>query len=229
MKQALALLAFSTIAASPAAAQLRGDPEAIAQAEKMIERLGGAEAWSSARTLHLVYDGWDADPGAPMIEEAWRDLTRPWTTVHYTRPDADAPFVEFHQRPDRSWLIVRGEHRPFDEAENAANQSFWRYDFYTVLRRLAADDNAITLAADENRITLTGPEGEDWGWFQIDATGQPVRWGAMDRGEPLEYIYGPVTDFGDIAFPAWATSVDGGWRFSYETVALSADAPPDLG
>lgn len=229
MKTIASLAFLAALLAVPAHAELRGSDEARARAALMMERLGGAETWANARTLYLVYSGWRTGPDAPMIEEAWRDLTTPYTVMTYRRERDAYPDVEFHQRPDRSWLIVRGERRPFDANENAENQRFWHYDFYTVLRRLAAGDEAIAVALDDNRLTLTGPAGEDWGWFQIDDTGQPVRWGAMSDGEPLEYIYGPVVPFGDIAFPAWGTSVTGDWRFAYETVSISRDAPPDMG
>lgn len=53
-----------------------------------------------------------------------------------------------------------------------------------------------------------------------------MKWGAISEGEPLEYVYGPLQDFGPIRFPAWGAAVDGTWRFEYAAVALDAQAIP---
>lgn len=37
---------------------------------------------------------------------------------------------------------------------------------------------------------------------------------------------GPMRAFGNVNFPAWGTSRDGGWRWTYTTVDLSTDPIP---
>lgn len=209
------------------ALDLKGDPEAVDRIELMLERLGGAEAWADARTLHLVYDGWQSAPAKYLSEEAWRDLHEPYEYITYAEAEDAEPYLSFNMRPDSSWLWIRGEDRVFSAEEHQQNLDFWSFDFYTILHNLAVGDSRITVATgDDNIVKITGPEEADWGWFEIDNTGQPVRWGANYGDEELEYIYGPVTDYGNIAFPAWGTARDGSWRFRYTVVELSAGKMP---
>ena len=200
-----------------ARAELRGDAEAIALAEKMINRLGGSEIWSETRTLYMHYEGWRADSSQPVVEEAWRDLTEPRQKMVFKSRRAEAALII---TPEASWI----EHsetgvRRQDDATHRANLDFWNFDFYTIIHNLARGDDRIRLKFQAPQtIEISGPGGADWGWFEIDQTGQPVRWGAPDGDDRLEYIYGPVKPFGVVNFPAWGTAVDGFWRFEYKEI-----------
>lgn len=228
MKHVLSALLLASLAAGTAnAGELRGTPEAVAKVDLMLERLGGHENWAEARTLHLVYSGWQTGPAKYLREEAWRDLTQPYEHITYAESDEMAPYLTFNLTPETSWLWVRGENRMFPADEHAVNVDFWSFDFYTVLRNLAAGDERLTVSLSEDeRVVITGPDGADWGWFEIDETGQPVRWGASYGDEALSYLYGPVTVFGAVSFPAWGTAADGSWRFDYETVELLDEPVP---
>ena len=219
--------------APPAAAEIKGDKKAIALVDKMIDRLGGAEVWSEARTLYLEYEGWRSNPAQPIDERAWRDLQEPNQKVVFEGRLSD---VTFNMIAETSWLqhSERGT-RIFTEEQHANNLAFWEYDFYTIIHKLARGDQRISVKLDEPQtVRISGPSGADWGWFEIDMTGQPVRWGAPDGDDRYEYLYGPVRAYGNINFPAWGTAVDGFWRFEYKTVDVSRTpldvdltAPPD--
>lgn len=229
MARRLSLSGFFTFlifAPAPStAADLKGDTQAVALTEKMVERLGGAEVWSEAKSLYLEYEGWRSDPAQPIDERAWRSLDRPDqkvvfegrrsdTTYHMT---ADASWLEFSERPTRR----------FSAEEHAQNIDFWNYDFYTIIYNLARGDKRLRLEFEEPRtVRIKGPGRADWGWFEIDATGQPIRWGANYGDDELEYLYGPVRAFGNINFPAWGAAHDGFWRFEYKTVDVSRQPIP---
>ncbi len=230
---AAALIAAALpLASASAADKLKGDKEAVALAEKMIERLGGAEVWSEARSLYLEYSGWRSDPAQPVDEVAWRDLAEPNQKAVFEGRRSE---TTFHMTPDASWLTFsEREPRLFNEEEHAQNLDFWNYDVYTILYNLARADQRMTLAFEEPQtFHIKGPEGAEWGWFEVDATGQPVRWGASYGEEALEYLYGPVIAYGTINFPAWGTASDGSWRFDYKTVDVRRQpidvelTPPD--
>ena len=223
LKLAAALLVPAAMIGVSAAQELKGDAEAVALAEKMIDRLGGADIWSDAKTLYLEYEGWRASPPQAVDERAWRRLDTPEQKVTFEGRRGD---TTFHMTPDASWLAFSGrDPRRFNAEEHALNLSFWNYDFYTILYNLARGDERITLRFEEPQtIRIRGPQDADWGWFEIDATGQPVRWGASYGDEALEYIYGPVRAYGNINFPAWGTARDGSWRFEYTTVDVSREA-----
>lgn len=215
-----AAIVFMTAAILPATAQgLKGDQEAVAAIEGMIDRLGGKDVWSGARSLYVEYHGWRTEPNQPVVERAWRDLQEPYQHAIFEGRSFD---TKFSMTPKASWLTrIAGQQR-FSEEEHAANLDFWNYDFYTIIRNLAAGDARISVKTSEDgRIMVVGPNGADWGWFEIDGTGQPIRWGAPDGDGALEYLYGPVRTFGNINFPAWGTARDGSWRFDYITVGKS--------
>ncbi len=221
------LFALATaMATEPAAAELKGDKEAVARAEKMIERLGGATVWAEAKTLYLEYEGWRSDPAQPIDERAWRSLATPDQKVIFEGRRGD---VTFNMTEDASWLDFSNRPtRRFTEEEHANNLAFWNFDFYTIIHNLARGDERLRLTFEEPRtVRIAGPQNADWGWFEIDDTGQPVRWGAPDGDDQLEYLYGPVKRYGNINFPAWGTAVDGFWRFEYKKVDVSRE-PIDI-
>lgn len=220
-----ALALMISAAFQPVFAQgLVGDPEAVASVDRMIKRLGGKEIWSGARSLYLEYHGWRIEPNEPVVERAWRDLKEPYQHVIFEGRSFD---TKFSMTPKASWLTRISGQRRFTEEEHAVNLDFWNFDFYTIICNLASGDERIAVKMSEDgRILITGPDGADWGWFEIDGTGQPVRWGAPDGDEALEYIYGPVKSFGNVNFPAWGTARDGFWRFEYVVVDVSRDPIP---
>ncbi len=215
-----ALMSAVIFAPATAAERLKGDEKAIALVEKMIDRLGGGEIWSETRSLYLEYHGWRADTSQPVDERAWRDLREPSQHVMFEGRRAD---ISFNMTPAHSWLeFSERAPRVFNKDEHANNLDFWNFDFYTMLHNLARGDRRMRLEFEEPQtIRIKGPRDADWGWFEIDATGQPVRWRAPDGDDQLEYIYGPVKAYGNINFPAWGTAADGFWRFEYEIVDVS--------
>lgn len=202
------------------ALELQGDDKAVERINLMLERLGGAEVWAEAKSVYLEYEGWRSNPAQPIDERAFRDMSEPNQYMIFEGRRSD---TIFKMTREKSWLEY-SEKKPriFDTKEHAENIKFWDYDFYTIIHNLARKDQRIKLSFNAPRtVKLTGPDAADWGWFEIDDTGQPIRWGAMYGNEPLEYIYGPVTQYGNINFPEWGTALDGSWRFTYKVVDVS--------
>jgi len=225
----LAILAAMSISGmlTPSYAQetrLQGEPEAVALAERMIERLGGAAVWARTRTLHLVYEGWRTEPDEPVIERAWRDLTRPAERIEFEGRSFE--YVRVFSE-DAGWHSRNGEVAPLPEDQVAASRAFWPRDFYTMIRRLAVADQALHLRlVAPRRVIIEAHDGSELCWWEIDRTGQPIRWGSRDGDEALEYVYLPVRSFGNVNFPAGGAATDGFWRFVYTTVDVSPAAMP---
>jgi hypothetical protein len=224
-KAVSALLIGAFFAAGGAAAELKGDKKAVERANLMIDRLGGAEVWAEARSLYVEYEGWRSDPAQPVDERAWRSFDKPDQKLAFEGRQSD---TIFHMTEEASWLeFSERPTRIFTEEEHAQNLAFWDFDFYTIIHNLARGDERMRLRFEEPRtVRLIGPDNADWGWFEIDETGQPIRWGAPDGDDQLEYIYGPVRAFGNVNFPAWGTARDGFWRFDYKTVDVSREPIP---
>ena len=210
--------------AAPARGQLRGDAEATASVERMLEAIGGREAWSSGRTLELTYRGWWPDRPGEVLERAWRDLADANQRIEI---EADTVDVVYVLTADQGWTSRNDSTRILGEDTLREHRAFWPRDFYTLLRRLARSDPDLWVSsAGEQRIAVYSERQGEIGWFEIASGGGIVRWGTVDRGEPLEYVYGPMRDFGPLRFPAWGASLDGSWRFEYERVALSGGPIP---
>lgn len=216
------LTACTIVFTSPALAQMSGDPLALERVELMIERLGGAEVWSRTRTLYLEYDAWSLNPAQPVVEYAWRDLTEPREHMRYQRRSGS-----FERVFDGSsgWHKRDGLQRELTAEEVAQSNEFWLRDFYTMIRRLAIKEDGLGLRWEApNKVYVDDSDGSALGWWVIDNTGQPVVWGTTYEGEPLEYLYMPVVNYGVVNFPQGGTAVDGGWRFTYREVDVSFEA-----
>ncbi|MEO1081864.1 MAG: hypothetical protein AAFY29_20070 [Pseudomonadota bacterium] len=215
-------LIYSSIAYSQQG--LQGDPEAVALIDKLLERLGGKEVWARTRTLYLEYHGWRKNPAQPVIERAWRDLQQPNQRMEFEGTTSDVVLVF---TPESSWVSRDGVVEQRAEKALDSDLEFWPYDFYTIIHNLAVADPRIRLSFEAPmRVSISSIEGDDWGWWEIDSTGAPIRWGASFEGDPLEYIYGPVKSYGNINFPAWGTAIDGFWRFEYVDVDVSLQPVP---
>ncbi len=217
--------ALSQPATADGQTKLQGDPKAVAAIERMLERLGGRAVWSRTQSLYVEYEGWRTRPNEPVIERAWRDLTGPQQRSEY---QGRSFLTVTGLSPTTGWTSRDGKLEMFDAERHRATVERYPFGFYTSLRTLAVGDDRIRLAwRDPDRVVVSTSEGRERGWWQIDETGAPIRWGAATpTGGTVEYVYGPVRSFGTINFPAWGASTDGWWRWNYVRVDPSVDPIP---
>jgi hypothetical protein len=193
--------------------------------ERMIERFGGRDIWSRARTLYVEYDGWRTRPNEPVVERTWRDLRAPIQHAEY----AGRSFRTIYAlSPEAGWISRDGAVEVFDAVRHAATVERYPYGFYTSLRAFAVADPRIRVEwRDPARVVVKTDDGRERGWWEIDGTGAPIRWGAMaPDGSAVAYVYGPMRAFGTLNFPAWGASTDGWWRWNYVAVELSLEPMP---
>lgn len=225
-RRLLFFLFLSSAFALPALAadepRLQGDAKAVAAIERMLERLGGRSVWSRARTLYVEYDGWRTRPNEPVIERAWRDLTEPRQRSEY---EGRSFLTITGLSPTQGWTSRDGKVEVFDAERHRATIERYPFGFYSSLRTFAVADPRIRLAWQEpDRVIVRTSDGRERGWWQIDETGAPIKWGAATpTGGPVEYVYGPVRPFGNVNFPAWGASLDGWWRWDYARIDVSTE------
>jgi hypothetical protein len=224
----LAVTLLIMVTAFPASAaeasRLQGDPKAVAAVERLVERLGGRSVWSRARTLYVEYDGWRTQPNEPVVERAWRDLTEPRQRAEY---EGRSFHTIFGLSPALNWVSRNGKVERFDAESHAAAVERYPFGFYTSLRTFAVADPRVRLAWQEpDRAIVRTADGRERGWWQIDSTGAPIRWGAGSGSDTVEYVYGPVRPFGLVNFPAWGASTDGWWRWNYVRIEVSTAELP---
>jgi hypothetical protein len=206
---------------------LRGDPAAIADAESMVETMGGMTIWRELQSVHFVHE-WDIFNRPDIyLEHEILDLTGPRSHVTmeseiYSRERAYSP-------EHRYWNIINGEFSfANDEAfENAMERA--PYNMYRLARAVARGDSYYHVQHGPMRdmpgtqaLEFRGPDDQIHGWILLNLRKEPIVWATTQ----YIYIFGPLKRFGNLLVPNWA--VTGGGRVRYEMVSLTgSNTPPD--
>lgn len=217
-----------TQAAAQESSGLRGDPAAIADAEAMVETMGGVAVWRDLQSVHFVHE-WDVfNRPDRYLENEILDLTGPRSYVTmeseiYDRTRAYSP--EHHY-----WNIVNGEfsYSSDESLTNAMERA--PYSIYRLARAVARGDHdlevrfgAIEGIPGPEALEFAGPDGEAHGWVLLNARNEPIIWATTQ----YTYAFGPLKRFGNLLVPNWATTNNGLVR--YEMVSLTGrNKRPDL-
>ena len=208
-------------------AGIRGDPEAIAEAEAMVERMGGMEIWAQLKSLHFVHQWFPHNRTDSYIENEVLDLTGSRSRVErkseiYSNVRAYSPEYKY-------WSVTNGEFAWGSEErfENAMSRA--PYNFYHLVRAVAIGDPYYEIRFGEGdifgsrRLEFYGPDGEMYGWIILNAQKEPI----VKATREYRYTLGPLKDFGNLRVPNWGV-YDNGYTF-FEMISLEGDnKPPDL-
>jgi len=223
-----AAIAAALLYATPAAAQMKGDAGAIELANQMIENIGGKELWSKIRTLYVVEKSRTPN-GDGIMGTFWRDLESPreWYRLETRRGDTI-----------RFWWDERGVYQTINGEVTTGNlpddifelvTGYWPGEIYVLYHQIAAENPAYRYEkGEENGQFMVVEDATDklLATFWVNADGDMYRWKHFDLTDPVEYIYGPHKQFGDISFPMWGTQVNGSWMFEYIEVRWTEEEPP---
>jgi hypothetical protein len=93
---------------------------------------------------------------------------------------------------------------------------------------IAAEDPGIELRMNgEHRLEVfERAGGELLCWFRLNVSNEPVLWGASVDDQTLEFLFGPLGQFGSIRVPRWGGFTNGTWRFDMLDARGSALPPP---
>lgn len=229
----LGVLLWATLPSAPQlAAQrptgLRGDSAAIADAEGMVEAMGGLAIWRELESVHFVHE-WDIfDRPDIYLENEILDLTGPRSYV--TMESEIYKRVRAYSPEYRYWNIVDGEFsyasdQAFDNAMERAP-----YSIYRLARAIARGDSYYHVQfgpmpdmPGTTALEFRGPDNEIHGWILLNTRKEPVIWATTQ----YSYSFGPLERFGNLRVPKWA--VTGSGRVRYEMVSLSGSSErPDL-
>ena len=231
MKKTLLILLILPLMSLPISAEqqeggLRGEPEAIAAAEAMVETMGGMAIWAQLQSLHFVHDWSPFHRTDAYREDEILDLTGPrsWVEMRsevYHRLRAYSP-------EHRYWNIVNGEfaYAPDERFEAAMKRA--PFSIYRIARGIALGDPyyEVTFADGDipgsQQLEFRGPDGARGGFIILNARHEPIVWATNE----YRYTFGPMKRFGNLRVPDWAIYDNGGTR--YEMVSLTgSDEPPD--
>lgn len=223
-----ALLLWSCLLLAPPAADaegLTGDPVAIERARQMVERVGGRHVWSKLTSLKLT--------------QRFHLYTRPESIVHIEWIDFQVPRIHVsidselthRQRAYDArggWYLRDGTLTRFTEAELANERNFWKRDMFRMFHLIAAEDPGLELRmSGEHRLEVfERGSNELLCWFRLNLSNEPVLWGAGTGEQSLDFLFGPLGQFGNIRVPRWGGFVDGSWRFDMLDAQGSNLPPP---
>lgn len=211
-----------------AAAELRGDPAAIADAKAMVETMGGAATWRELESVHFVHE-WDiVNRAERYLENEILDLGGPrsWVTMEsetYSRTRAYSPEHGY-------WSLTDGEFSRGSEESLANAMERAPFSIYRLARNISRDDDSLEIrsgrlasAGNAPALEFAGPDGVARGWIVLNARKEPMVWATTQ----YVYVFGPLARFGNLWVPDWATTSDGLVR--YEMVSLEgSNRPPAL-
>ncbi len=206
---------------------VRGDAEAVAEAEAMVETMGGKEIWAQLKSLHFVHEWRPFHRIDTYIENEILDLTGPrsWVEMRseiYHRVRAYSPEYKY-------WSIADGKFSLGDESTWANAMERAPYSIYRIARAVALGDPFYEVRFGKGdipgsrRLEFFGPDGILHGWIILNARKEPLVWATTQ----YRYTFGPMKRFGNLRVPEWAVYDNG--TTQYQMVSLrGSNEPPDL-
>lgn len=219
------LTALLALFGTPAAAEVRGDRAAVAASERMLEQVGGRDAWAKVRTFYVEERAFQRTGEIAQLK-IWRDFESGSRRLERSTPTTR--FAEWLS-PNGGFEVRDGVQRPLPAVELAMELQGLRQEPYAIYRRLALRDPTLRLQL-RNESSLYIYDGEEnlLCWFVLDDTGAPTSWGNFWNGAINQHNYGPLADMGDVRLPKWGSSTTGAFRFEYVLARMSGEAvvPP---
>lgn len=205
---------------------LRGDSAAIADAEAMVEAMGGKAIWARLSTIHLVHEWYPWNRVDRYVENEILDLTAPRSRAD--RQSEIHHVIRAYSPEGRRWTLEDGILTYGDEATLAADVRRAPFNFFRLVRAVAAGDSFYEVRFGEGdipgtrRLEFAGPDGVVGGWIILNARKEPI----VKATPEYRYTLGPLRRFGNLWVPAWGVYDNGATR--YEMISLSASSePPD--
>jgi hypothetical protein len=189
--------------------ELKGEPAALELADRMLERLGGRDAWEGLR--NTINGSQQNRAGEPTVVYAviTMDFERPRFRIETTAQDLHLIRVI---DGENSWRL-RGSGKIEDVPEDlfASEMKWYGAHLYRTIHRIAARDPALSLGLGPDGRLEIFANGERILWFRLDAKGEPYAFGAWD--DEVGGLSGPWDFIKDgIHHPRWVSNPEGTWR-----------------
>jgi hypothetical protein len=231
MKQVLILICMVSFLWQPSFAQdgtngIRGDSAAIAEAEAMVETMGGMEIWARLQSVHFVHEWYPWYRIDSYVENEILDLTGPRSWVE--RKSEIYHKTRVYSPEGKYWSVVNGEFTYASEEIFKKAMERAPFNFYRLVRAIAVGDPYYEIRFGEGDIPQTrrlefhGPDGVLRGWVIVNARKEPL----VKATTQYRYTFGPLKRFGNLRAPAWGVYGNGTTRF--EMISLKGNSqPPD--
>lgn len=189
-------------------------------AERMLEALGGRQAWAELR--NTINGSVQNRVNEPTVVYAviTMDFEQPRFRIETTAQDIHVIRVI---NGGRNWRLRRSGNIEDVPQELVESELHWYgAHLYRTIHRIASRDPAISLGLDDQGRLEVFAGGERIKWFRLDAKGEPYAFGSYD--DEVGTLSGPWDFEKDgIRHPIWVSSADGTWRAAIK--ALSVNVP----
>ena len=201
-------------------------PLAIAQSiqdgqplvDRMLETLGGREAWASLRnTVNGSQQNRTVEPTV-VYAVISMDFEQPRFRIETTARDIH--LIRVVDGED-SWRLNRAGKIEALTADRVASEMQWYgAHLYRTIHRVAARDSSLTTRLGEGGRLEIFEEGERLMWLRLDARGEPYAFGFY--ADEVGSLSGPWDVVKDgIHHPRWVSSVDGTWRAAVKALEFN--------
>lgn len=205
---------------------IRGDSAAIADAEAMVETMGGKAIWAQLKSVHFVHEWYPWNRVDSYVENEILDLTGPRSWA--SRKSEVNHAIRAYSPEGRRWSVNNGAFA-FASAEDLAEDlARAPFNFYRLVRAVATGDPYYEIRfgpgdiPGTRRLEFAGPSGALGGWVILNARKEPI----VKATTEYRYTLGPLKRFGNLRVPAWGVYENGTTR--YEMISLTGDGkPPD--
>lgn len=187
-------------------------------AEKMLEALGGRQAWAELRnTINGSVQNRVSEPTV-VYAVITMDFQKARFRIETTARDIHVIRVI---NGDKNWRLRRSGNIEDVPQELIESELRWYgAHLYRTIHRIASRDPAISLGLDDQGRLEVFAGGERILWFRLDAKGEPYAFGPYD--DEVGSLSGPWDFQKDgIRHPIWVSSSDGTWRAAVKTLSVN--------
>lgn len=226
MRYNLILIGVVTLLCQPVLAQeiskgLRGDPQAIADAEAMVETMGGIAIWKEIKSLHFIHVWYPINRVDTYIENEILDLTSPRSWVE--KKSEITHSIRAYSPDGKYWTIN-------DSIFTYGSEEIWKaamerapFNLYHLIRAIAINDPFYEIRFSKSdipnsrQLDFYSPDGVLRGWIILNAKNEPI----VKATPAYRYTLGPLKGFGNLRVPCWGVYDNGFTRF--EMISLIGD------
>lgn len=205
---------------------IRGESAAIADAEAMVNTMGGMTIWARLKSMHFVHEWYPWHRVDSYVENEILDLAGPRSRAD--RKSEISHTIRAYSPEGKRWDVDNGKFEYAGEDALRADLKRAPFNFYRLVRAIAVGDPYYEVRFGEGdipgtrRLEFYGPDAVLGGWIILNARKEPI----VKATPEYRYTLGPLRRFGNLRIPAWGVYDNGATR--YEMLSLSADSePPD--
>ena len=176
------IVMMASLLATPFFAHRADAAGADALAEKVLDRLGGREAWAGLR--NTINGSQQNRAGEPTVVYAviTMDFERPRFRIETTAQDLHLVRVI---DGDNSWRLRRNGNIEDVPADRFAEEMQWYgAHLYRTLHRVAARDPALSAGLGTDSRLEISADGKRILWLKLDSKGEPYAFGFYDDDGP---------------------------------------------